>query len=381
MKKILRVCHKFGVNDDGYDIGLREMVGLLKNDFEQHIVFFIDEKNLERYIEKNKLIKKNGLYYSKKSNFFIHPVHYYRKYNNYFKDLSLKENLSSFHENFKKIFKVVSPDFVHLHGTLIPQFKMAGKYGKKHGKKVITTHHGGQINKNSYQNLWIKLKKFLLHNSFPLFCDKIICLSNHGKKSFILNKNIEIIFGVKNVSIKRNKEIKNKGTRFIYPARYSLMKNQKILIKVWSDLIKEFPDLKLTLCGRISDYKYFKEINEEVYNSNLEKNIIILQGKSHVDLLNLLSYSDFLIFPSLNEGRGRIGLESLQLGVPVLASYNSGQSEHVIEGKNGLLFDPQSKDSIKECIKKAINMKNDFNTKLDEDIEERYINKLKGVYV
>ena len=52
----------------------------------------------------------------------------------------------------------------------------------------------------------------------------------------------------------------------------------------------------------------------------------------------MLGCADATVFPSRREGLGMAGLESLAMGVPVLAADNRGTREYMVHGKNGLIY-------------------------------------------
>ncbi|CCX37723.1 putative uncharacterized protein [Clostridium sp. CAG:1013] len=56
------------------------------------------------------------------------------------------------------------------------------------------------------------------------------------------------------------------------------------------------------------------------------------------DVPRLLGCADATVFPSRREGLGMAGLESLAMGVPVLAADNRGTREYMVHGKNGLIY-------------------------------------------
>ena len=74
---------------------------------------------------------------------------------------------------------------------------------------------------------------------------------------------------------------------------------------------------------------------------------------SHDDLLHELCTSDMLILPSVSEGEGfgKVVLEALSCGVPVMVSKFAGISRLIEKYRCGLIFDPHD---IGESLKKII---------------------------
>jgi glycosyltransferase involved in cell wall biosynthesis len=73
------------------------------------------------------------------------------------------------------------------------------------------------------------------------------------------------------------------------------------------------------------------------------------------DLDRIAARSDFCIVPSVgDETLGFTGLEMLARGVPLIASNRAGVGDFIADGRNGLLFDPASADSLCVAIEKAM---------------------------
>ena len=58
------------------------------------------------------------------------------------------------------------------------------------------------------------------------------------------------------------------------------------------------------------------------------------------DLAHAYASADLFVFPSANETFGNVILEAMASGLPVVAPRSGGLVEHVINGENGFLFEP-----------------------------------------
>ena len=59
------------------------------------------------------------------------------------------------------------------------------------------------------------------------------------------------------------------------------------------------------------------------------------------DLANAYAAADVFVFPAANETVGNVVLEAMASGLPVVAPRSGGLLDHVVDGENGLLFDPE----------------------------------------
>jgi glycosyltransferase involved in cell wall biosynthesis len=69
-----------------------------------------------------------------------------------------------------------------------------------------------------------------------------------------------------------------------------------------------------------------------------------LQGE---DLASAYASADLFVFPSATETLGIVILEAMASGLPVIAPRSGGPVDHVMDGKNGFLFDP---DDIADMV-------------------------------
>jgi len=397
-QKILHVCYKFLFGNDGYDLDIQDLSEALSEEFEQYILFMITKERFKEYSKNHKLEEiEKGIYLHKKSGMFIAPTFYDPRYFSYVEDLFIPKNIKNFKEEFKDLFKKIDPDIVHIHSTITPQFLFSAKYSRKKRKKVFATHHLGKINKTQ-RKLSLRVRKSLIHNIFPLVCKKIFCVSEYGKKSFLVKNNVIQIHGVKkggpinfdNPSLNRlirtnlifgKNKINKKEKIFYCPSRIDPQKNQKILLEPFKRVLKKEKNMVLLFSGYVSDEKYLNSIIRQCEKLGITKNIIILQELRNDFVLKMISKSQAVVFPSINEGLGRAGIESIGLNTPVLAPRDSGHKEYLVEGDNGFHFDLNDLASIEKAFTKALKEKENLSFSTSNFCFDGYINKIKNTYL
>ncbi|HSV94353.1 MAG TPA: glycosyltransferase family 1 protein [Spirochaetia bacterium] len=128
-------------------------------------------------------------------------------------------------------------------------------------------------------------------------------------------------------------------------------KNQARLIKAFKLVKKDFPNLQLILGGRTG----WGEIPEAVEGVSMPGFI------PDADLPGLYSACLTFVLPSIYEGFGLSPLQAMACGAPVTTSNISSLPEVV--GEAGVLFDPESVESIAAGIIEAIRNRNELKVK------------------
>ena len=84
--------------------------------------------------------------------------------------------------------------------------------------------------------------------------------------------------------------------------------------------------------------------------------IVRFHGKqSHHDLPNIYSSVQALVFPTLSDYRALAPFEALSVGLPILDSiYDGGNSESVIHGENGFIFDPRQPGQLTNYLSQIL---------------------------
>jgi glycosyltransferase involved in cell wall biosynthesis len=111
------------------------------------------------------------------------------------------------------------------------------------------------------------------------------------------------------------------------------------LVSAMARVAEKYPKSLLILVGK-GDDKGEEEIKlkKQVERAGLADKIRFLGWRSDVD--EIMGCFDIFVLPSLNEGMGRVLVEAMAAGLPIVASRVGGIPDLVKDGQNGLLAPP-----------------------------------------
>lgn len=197
--------------------------------------------------------------------------------------------------------------------------------------------------------------------------DQIISISKNTKEDIIKFFNINpqkikvIYLGAdlekfqekisKSVFNKLKHDLDIKGEYLLTVGIFEHRKNYKRLVKVFSEISKEFPALQLVMVGPKS--KDFVNIKNLVSRYKIKSKVTFPGYIEDEEVVSLYQNAKLLIFPSLYEGFGIPPLEAMASGTPVISSNNSSIPEVV--GDAALQFDPFDENDMKKTISYALN--------------------------
>jgi len=174
------------------------------------------------------------------------------------------------------------------------------------------------------------------------------------------SKNISVIHsGVDLNCFKRSKTESNPGRNELAIPPDSLVvgyvgwlipiKGVTYLVKAMAEVVQRHPNSLLVLVGK-GDEKGEEEIKlkEQVENLGLADNVRFLGWRSDVD--EIMGCFDIFVLPSLNEGMGRVLVEAMSAGLPIVASRVGGIPDLVKHGENGLLVPPANAGALEQAI-------------------------------
>lgn len=260
--------------------------------------------------------------------------------------------------NLYNYIKVYKPEIIHSHTSFLP-----GIIGSLANVSVkIETRHGIHFSDYELENL--SLFKKLKEKYKYLFLSHITTVSKSDKLKLINKFNypenkISVVYNSFDDKIKTHLNIKNKDWNFNIGTVGRLVpeKNQKLIIDIFSELLKHFPNLKLTIVGDGQEKKNIKNYIEKLH---LLKKVKILDYTDNVHAI--MKSFDVFILTSKYEGIPLTIMDALALGIPVVASNVGSISEIVKNGFNGFTLELNNINGFVETIINIINNRNLYET-------------------
>ncbi|MGD8535119.1 MAG: glycosyltransferase family 4 protein [Candidatus Aminicenantes bacterium] len=138
------------------------------------------------------------------------------------------------------------------------------------------------------------------------------------------------------------------------------VKGPDYLIKASQIVIPEHPHTYFLLAG---GGPLKENLQKKANEAGVGKNIVFLGWRD--DIARILAVFDVFLLPSLNEGMGRVLVEAMAHGIPIVASDVGGIPDLVTHGKNGFLVPPKNPEELAKHIQILIENK-DIRRKMGE---------------
>lgn len=205
---------------------------------------------------------------------------------------------------------------------------------------------------NKILNTFDKLLMFLFLSSSSL----VIANSNTTREELLklkINcKKIRVIYPRLDLPavININRNYKNKGSLNILFVGYcDPFKEIDVLIKAVG-LCKQVP-LYLHIVGHNTVYlKYTEKLKSLIRQYGIEDRVKFhgrLEGK---ELVKMYALADIFVSPGSGEGYGRVLVEAMYYGLPVVGANRGASRELIKNGVNGFLFNPGDFNDLKNKI-------------------------------
>jgi len=122
------------------------------------------------------------------------------------------------------------------------------------------------------------------------------------------------------------------------------------LVDAMAGVVRQHPQSLLVLVGKGEKER---ELRKQAESLDLTDRIHFLGWRQDVE--EIMSGLDIFVLPSLNEGMGRVLVEAMAMGLPIVASHVGGIPDLVKNQQNGLLVPPADAAALGSAISDLIN--------------------------
>ncbi|MBI5444585.1 MAG: asparagine synthase (glutamine-hydrolyzing) [Deltaproteobacteria bacterium] len=123
------------------------------------------------------------------------------------------------------------------------------------------------------------------------------------------------------------------------------------VLDVLPSLLREMPDLAYLVVGEGDD---LPRLRRKANDLGISFSVVFAGYVPEEEKAAHFRLADAYVMPSRGEGFGYVFLEAMASGVPVVASILDGGREAVLDGRLGVLVDPDSRESIANGIREAL---------------------------
>ncbi len=220
---------------------------------------------------------------------------------------------------------------------------------------------------------WLKWMLWAMGHYFPR---KIITNSNAVGSIFHGNERKETVYngidlshfnpGIDGEKVRSMFKI-GKDTRLIGTiGHFAPLKGFEELIESMGEVIREGFNIKLAIVGEnayLNSDRYKQKLLSQVNSAGLNDRIIFTGYREDIPVL--LAAFDIFVLPSLSEGFGKVNLEAMAMGKPVISTNVGGIPEVVLDGLTGILVPPGNSRDLAHAIMRLLS-----DSHLRESIEK-----------
>ena len=243
-----------------------------------------------------------------------------------------------------------SPDIVHTNSSVTD-------FGARLAKRIGCRHvwHVREYGDADYNLEYMKDKsetwQFMNENS-----DRILFISNDVYNYFSgfadKRKSIVVYNGIAQKYLVEKKQ-KNDKTEFLLASNINRSKNHMLVLRAVKMLAdKGIHNFHLNIAGAatiVKDSKLYEEELKRFVSDNELAGYVSFLGKVD-DMIELRKQTDVEIVPSVREAFGRVTVEAMMAGMPVIASASGANVEIVEDEITGILFESNNAGALSDAM-------------------------------
>lgn len=244
------------------------------------------------------------------------------------------------------------PDIVLTNTIVIPWYGYVAKAVGITHVLVVSEMYNKQNNLKLLPNDSVYIRQLSTTTDF-IFYNSQFTQSTYGDIFNSISSTIlHPVISIEKKFLKSQTNMDNHPTKLLVFGSIVRHKNQLEVLKALLLLPSPKTTVDLTIIGTIGDRPYYVKLKKFIKDNDLN-NIVTFLPHIPDPFEEILKY-DIIIVPSLLEAFGRVTVEGQLLGRVVIGRATGATKELIKDGETGLLYTPDSPESLAEKIDWAI---------------------------
>jgi len=141
----------------------------------------------------------------------------------------------------------------------------------------------------------------------------------------------------------------------LYAGVLTPLKGIHHLINAFVFIAEDFPSARLVIIGKDENKAYAADLKKQIKELGLNNRVHFIGPQPQSELAIWMAKASVLVLPSMSEGLGRVIIEAMATGTPVIGSRVGGIPELVEDGVRGFLVPPGDEKALAEKIRWILN--------------------------
>ena len=143
----------------------------------------------------------------------------------------------------------------------------------------------------------------------------------------------------------------SRAGRVLYAGVLTPLKGVHRLINAFVPIAQDFSDARLLIVGRDGNKNYAEELRKQVQQLELDGRVEFRQAMPQSELATWMGNAAVVVLPSASEGLGRVIIEAMAAGTPVIGSDVGGIPDIIEDHIRGFLVSPDDEQELTERIR------------------------------
>jgi glycosyltransferase involved in cell wall biosynthesis len=139
--------------------------------------------------------------------------------------------------------------------------------------------------------------------------------------------------------------------RILYVGVLTPLKGVHRLVNAFAPIAWEFSEARLVIVGRAQNRNYAEALRQQVCDLDLDDRVEFLHAMPQSELATWMGNAAVLVLPSSSEGLGRVIVEAMAAGTPVIGSDVGGIPDVIEDHVSGFLVPPGNERMLTERIR------------------------------